>query len=87
MPVLVTSTFDDDSLLNKRASMETPFSHFKSTGNFFRRSRTANSVVSRPIWPKFELVRDFKNVLVTCKYKKDLIKSNLEKVETPFFPL
>ena len=34
MPVLVTSNFDDDSIKNERASMETPFSHYKSTGNF-----------------------------------------------------
>ena len=44
----------------------------------------ANSIVSGPIWPKFELVRDFMHVLVICKYKKDRIKSNREKVETPF---
>ena len=30
MPVLVTSNFDDDSIKNKRASMETAFSHYKS---------------------------------------------------------
>ena len=34
MPVLVTSTFDDDSIKNERASMETPFSHYKPMGNF-----------------------------------------------------
>ena len=34
MPVLVTSNFDDDSSKNERASMETPFSHYKSMGNF-----------------------------------------------------
>ena len=34
MPVLVTSIFDDDSIKNERASMETPFSHYKSMGNF-----------------------------------------------------
>ena len=34
MPVLVTSNFDDGSINNERASMETPFSHFKSVGNF-----------------------------------------------------
>ena len=34
MPVLVTSNFDDDSTKNERASMETPFSHCKSNGNF-----------------------------------------------------
>ena len=27
------------------------------------------------------------HVLVTCKYKKDLIKNNREKVETSFFPI
>ena len=30
MPVLVT----DDSIKNEPASMETPFSHYKSVGNF-----------------------------------------------------
>ena len=34
MPVLVTSNFDDDSIKNKLASMETAFSHYKSTGIF-----------------------------------------------------
>ena len=83
MPVLVTSNFDDDSIKLERASMETAFSH----GKFFRRSRAANSVVSDPIWPKFELVLDFMHVLVTCKYKKDRNKSDREKVETPFSQL
>ena len=32
MPVLVTSNFDD-SIKNERASMETPFSHYKSMEN------------------------------------------------------
>ena len=53
----------------------------------FRRSRAANSVVSGPIWPKFELVWDFMHVLITCKYKKDRIQNNWEKVETSFSPL
>ena len=87
MPVLVTSNFDDDLIKNERASMETAFSHCKSTGDFFRRSRAANSVVSGRIWPKFELIQDFMHVLVTCKYKEDRIKNNREKVETPFSPL
>ena len=33
MPVLVTSNFDDDSIKNEWASMETPFPHYKSMGN------------------------------------------------------
>ena len=34
MPVLVTSNFEDVSIKNKQASMETPFSYYKSMGNF-----------------------------------------------------
>ena len=34
MPVLGTSNFDDDSIKNDRASIETAFSHYKSMGNF-----------------------------------------------------
>ena len=33
MPVRITSNFDDDSIKNERASMETAFSHYKSMGN------------------------------------------------------
>ena len=32
MPALITSNFDDDSIKNVRASMETAFSHYKSMG-------------------------------------------------------
>ena len=32
-PVLVTSNFYDDSIKNEQASIETPFSHYKSMGN------------------------------------------------------
>ena len=49
--------------------------------------KAANSVDSGPIWPKFELVQDFMHVLITCKYKKDRIKNNREKVATWFSPL
>ena len=86
MPVLVTSNFDDNSIKNEQASTEA-FSHYKSMGNSLGRSRAANSVVSGPIWPKFELVRDFMQVLYTSKYKNDQIKNNREKVETSFSPL
>ena len=34
MPVLVTSNFADDSIKTERDRMETPFSHYKSMGNF-----------------------------------------------------
>ena len=35
MPVLVASNFDDDSVKHERASMESPFSHYKYMGNIF----------------------------------------------------
>ena len=34
MPVLVTRNFDDDLIKIERASIETPFSRYKSMGNF-----------------------------------------------------
>ena len=34
MPVLFTSNFDDDSIKNERASIETTFSHYMSMGKF-----------------------------------------------------
>ena len=34
MPVLVISNFDDDSIKNELASMETAFSHYKSMEKF-----------------------------------------------------
>ena len=70
MTVLATSNFDDDSIENERARMETPPSHYKSMRTF-RRSRAANYAFSGPILSKFELVRAFMHVLVICKYKKD----------------
>ena len=63
MPVLVTSNFDDDSIGDTIFPLQV-------YGNSFGRSKAANSVVSGPIWPKFELVRYFMHVLVTCEYKK-----------------
>ena len=77
MPVLVTSNFDDDSIKNERASMETPFSH-KSMGIFL----DAQGQLTHSQWSDMAEIWDFIHVLVTRKYKKDLIKSNQEKVDT-----
>ena len=63
--------------------MEKPFFHYKSMVNFLD-LKAANTVVNGPIWPKFELVRDFMHVLVTRKHKKDRIKNNREKMDTSF---
>ena len=46
-----------------------------------------NSKVNNPIRPKFKLVRAFMPVLVTCKFDKDPIKGDWEKLETFFSPL
>ena len=54
-------------------------------GIFFRCSRAAYSVVGGPIWPKFELNQDIMHVLITCKFEKDRINSNREKVVTSIF--
>ena len=43
--------------------------------------KAPNSMGSGPIWPEFEHVRVMP-VLVTCKFEKDLIKNNREKVDT-----
>ena len=79
------------TLMMIRSKMNEPAwrQHFPiiSLWEIFRRSRAANSLVSGPIWWKFEHVQDYMHVLVTCKYKKDPIKNNWEKVETSFFPL
>ena len=61
--------------------METPFSHYKAMGNVLDAQGQWCDLA------KIQLVWDFMHVLITCKYKKDRIKSNREKVETPFSSL
>ena len=61
------------------------FLHYKSMGKKNLRSRANNSKVNNLIQPKCELVRAFMPVLVTCKFDKDPIKGNWEKLETSFF--
>ena len=70
------------SKMNERAWRH----HFPiiSLWELFETSRAANSVVSGPIWPKSELVRDTMHVLLTCRYKNDRIKNNREKVRHHF---
>ena len=62
------------------------FSHYKSIWIFSRRSRAANSAVLGPIWPKFELVRDVIDFLVTCKYEEEMIKNEGARVFTTLSP-
>ena len=39
------------------------------------------------IWPKFELIQAFMNVLLTCKNEVDQIKKEGVRVFTRFLPL
>ena len=86
MPVLVTSNFDDYSIKNERASMETAFPHYKSMGNVLD--------AQGQLTP-YSAVRSVRNSnsseilcmsLLPASKKKDLIKNNREKVDTSFFP-
>ena len=43
---------------------------------FFRRPRVDNSVVSREILPKFELIQAFTHVLNNCKNEEDKVKND-----------
>ena len=50
----------------------------------WERSRANNYIVKSPTRPKFELIRDFMHVFVTCKFDKDPIKCDRENAGTPF---
>ena len=79
MPVLVTSKMNELAWRHHLPII--------SLWEMFQTSRAPNSVVSCPIWPKFELFLDFMHILITCVYKKDRIKNNQEKMETSFSPI
>ena len=53
MPFLVTSNFDDDSIKNERASMDTAFAHYKSMG----KSLDAQGSLLRSLWPDLAEIR------------------------------
>ena len=55
------------------------YSHYKSMGNFSRRSRAANSAVLGPIWPNFDRVRDVMDVSIPANMKK--IRSKMKALE------
>ena len=85
MYVLITCKYEKDPIKNSRENMMTLFFPLWVYGKFFRRSRAAYSVVGGLIWPKFELIQDIMHVLITCKFEKDRINSNGEKVVTSIF--
>ena len=69
----------------QRKSGNTIFPIIRSIGVFLRCSRAANSVVSGPIWPKFELIHNIMHVLVSSKFEKDRININRDYVMTSIF--
>ena len=75
---LDTYKFKMDWINTKREKMET---------SLFRRLRAAYSVVRGQIWPNFKLIQALMYVIIVCKYEKDPIKNNRDKVATPFFKL
>ena len=85
MYVLITCKYEKDPIKNSRENVMTLFFPLKIYGNFFRRSRTANSVVGGPIWQKFELIHNIMHVLVTSKFEKDRININGYYVMTSNF--
>ena len=56
MYVIITSKYGMDPIKNSREKVATPFFPILVYGDFFRRSRAANSTVSGRIWLKFELI-------------------------------
>ena len=69
MNVLVICKFKEDPI--KQIGQHFPV---MSMAKHFCHSRASNSKVNIPVWPKFELRRDFMPVLVTCKFDEDPIK-------------
>ena len=82
MDVLVTCKYEEDPIKNEGAKVDKTL-----YSNFFRRARADNSGVGVGIWPKFELIQAFMNVLVTCKNEDDRIKNEGARVFTRFLPL
>ena len=75
MHVLITCKFKKDQMDRNQEKLE---------ALIFRRSMTANSVVSSWISPKFKLIQALMYVLITCQNEKDPIKNSREKVMTSF---
>ena len=86
MYVIITCKYEKDQIKNSREKVETSFFPLYAYGDFFRRSKAANSAAGGPISPKLELVRALMHVIIACKYEKDQMKNSREKVETLFFP-
>ena len=84
---IVTCKNEQDSIKNESTRVLTTFLPLKVYGDFFRRSRVANSADPCPILPNFEPIQAFIAVIVTCKNKEGPMKNGSARVLTRFFPL
>ena len=80
--IITSSPKGNDAHLRAIIQSEKEWKH-----QFFRCLRAASSVVRGRIWLNFKLIEALMYVIITCKYEKDPIKNNREKVATPFFKL
>ena len=65
MAVLLACKNEEDPIRNEGAGAFTTSFPLKVYGDFFKRSRAANSAVHARILPNFKLIRDLMAVLVT----------------------
>ena len=79
MHVIITCKYKKDQMKNSREKVETPF--------FPIITLSVTMETSGWIGPNFKFIQALMYVIITCKYEKDPIKNNREKVETSFFPL
>ena len=85
MVVFITCKNEEEPIKNEGSRVLTRFSPLKVYGNFFKRSRAANSKVPRRIGPKFEFIQDIMVVLLTCKNEEDPIKNEGARVLTRLY--
>ena len=84
---MLTCKFEDDLIKSEGAMLRTTFSPLQVYGKISHRPRASNSEVNSLIWLEIELVRDFKAVLVTCKFEEDPIKNEVAIPRKTFFLL
>ena len=85
MHVIVSCKTEEDTIKHGGARVFTTFFLLYVYGEFFSRSRTANSTVHDPIRLDLELSPDFMVVLVTCKSEEDSIKNEGARVFTTLY--
>ena len=86
MYVIITCKYEKDQMENSRENGDNVVFPIASLWDFFRRSRTGNSVVPVRIVLNFELIQAFMYAIVTCKYEKDPIKNLYGSYLLPWKP-